>query len=246
MNAPIKVGVLGAAGRMGRGICDAVRQAPDLELAAAVHRDDPLDRLAGVDVAVDVTTPQAVISNVEWTIAHGVHTVIGTSGIGTFERQQIEQLVAQAPGVGVHIVPNFSIAALLAMQLAAKAAPYFDDVEIVEFAGRHKKDAPSGTAEQTARLIAEARTGTSSPTPAPSAFHGEPVHGIPVHSVRMAGLLSSQNVHLSRAGELLSIRFETLDRSAFMPGVLLAIRKIITRPGLTVGLEALLNDEERS
>lgn len=236
----IKVGVIGAGGRMGQAVCAAVRNAPDLELAATAGRGDSLDALAKIDVAVDFTTPQAVLGHVEWTLAHGIHTIVGTSGIGSAERDRIAVLAAAAPGVGVHIVPNFSIAAVLAMRLAAEAMPFFDDVEIVEYAGPHKLDAPAGTAEQTAWSLAAARTGPPPPSfPQETATtRGRLIHGVPVHSVRMAGLVSRQDVRLSREGELLTIGFETIDRGAFMPGVLMAIRQIASRPGLTIGLDS--------
>ena len=243
----VRVGVLGARGRMGRAVCAAVDGAPDLELAVTTGRGDPLDPLAEVDVAVDFSTPEAVLGHVEWLLAHGVHTVVGTSGVGAGEQARLAEAVASAPGVGVHVVPNFSIAAVLASRLAAEAVCFFDDAEIVEYAGRHKTDAPSGTAEQTARLLAEARAGreeaavpSNGPTSGTTTC-GLPVHGIPVHSVRMKGLLSRQDVHLSRTAELLTIHFETNDRAAFMPGVLLAVRRIAGRPGLTVGLDAILD-----
>lgn len=244
----VRVGVLGARGRMGRMVCAAVDSAPDLELAATIGRGDSLDPLAAADVAVDFTTPEAVLGHVEWLLGHGVHTVVGTSGIGSGEQERLAEAAAAAPGIGVHVVPNFSIAAVLASRLAAKAVGFFDDVEIVEYAGRHKTDAPSGTAEQTARLLAEARkkqkknehTPPSVPQ-GPTSTCGRPAHGVPIHSVRMTGLLSRQDVHLSRAAELLTIHFETNDRAAFMPGVLLAVRQIPARPGLTIGLDAILD-----
>lgn len=234
----IRVGVIGAGGRMGRAVCGAIRTAPDLDLAATVGRGDPLDALAKVDVAVDFSTPEAVLGHVEWTLANGVHTVVGTSGIGSRERERIAALAAAAPGVGLHIVPNFSVAAVLAMRLAAEAMPFFEDVEIVEYAGRHKLDAPAGTAEQTARSLAAARIGAGPSFPQETATtRGRLIHGVPVHSVRMAGLVSRQEVRLSRDGELLNIHFETADRGAFLPGVLMAVRQILSRPGLVVGLD---------
>ncbi|WP_329522000.1 4-hydroxy-tetrahydrodipicolinate reductase [Spirillospora sp. NBC_01491] len=241
---PTRVGVIGAGGRMGRAVCAAVRDAADLELVAAVHRGEPLDPLRDADVAVDFSIPDCVMEHLEWTVARGVHTVVGTSGVGAGPQERIAELCAAAPGVGVHVVPNFSVAAVLATRLAAEVAGFFDDVEIVEYAHRRKLDAPAGTAEQTARVIAAARGGTGGeppePPPGEATTRGRPVHGVPVHSVRTGGVLSRQDVRFGRDHELLSIGFETLDRAAFLPGVLLAVRGVAARPGLTVGLDALL------
>ncbi|WP_329239742.1 4-hydroxy-tetrahydrodipicolinate reductase [Actinoallomurus sp. NBC_01490] len=241
------MGVIGAGGRMGRAVCAAVRDSHDLELAATVGRGDSLDRLEGVDVAVDFSLPDVVLDHVEWTLAHGIHTIVGTSGVGSGEHERIARWCEAAPGVGAHVVPNFSIAAVMAMKLATDAVCFFQDVEIVEYAGRHKADAPAGTAAQLAGSLRAARDAASLPTDTPSfpqdtaTTRGRLVDGIPVHSLRMAGILSRQDVLLTRDHELLTIHFESLDRAAFMPGVLLAIREIASRPGLTVGLERLLD-----
>lgn len=241
------VGVIGAGGRMGRAVCAAVRESDGLELAATVGRGDSLDRLAGVDVAVDFSLPEVVLEHVKWTVAHGIHTIVGTSGVGADQQERIARWCEAAPDVGVNVVPNFSIAAVLAMKLATNAVRFFQDVEIVEYAGRHKADAPAGTAQQLARSLQEARNAASFSPDTPSfpqdteTTRGHLVNGIPVHSLRMAGILSRQDVLLTRDHELLTIHFESLDRAAFMPGVLLAVREVASCPGLTVGLDRLLD-----
>jgi 4-hydroxy-tetrahydrodipicolinate reductase len=242
----ISVAVLGARGRMGAEVCKAVQAAEDLELVAGVDLGDDIASIAGASVAVDFTHPGAVMDNVAWCIEHGVHVVVGTTGFDADRLAAVDKLVAAAPGVGVVIAPNFGIGAVLMMRFAAEAAVHFDSVEIVELHHPGKADAPSGTAARTAGLVAAARR-EAGLGPSPDATtseldgaRGATVDGVHVHAVRLAGLVAHQEVLLGGHGETLTIRHDSLDRSSFMPGVLLAVRAVVDRPGLTVGLEALL------
>ncbi|MDP9101954.1 MAG: 4-hydroxy-tetrahydrodipicolinate reductase [Actinomycetota bacterium] len=253
MGAPIAVAVLGARGRMGREVVRAVEAAPDLVLAGAFDLGDKLD-LSGVDVAVDFTHPDAVMGNLRACLDAGVHAVVGTTGFDAQRLAELSRWLEQAPGVGVVVAPNFGIAAVLMMRFAAVAAPYFDSVEIVELHHAGKADAPSGTALRTAQLVADARR-TAGCQPMPDATtsglegaRGTDVDGVRVHAVRLAGLVAHQEVLLAGGGESLTIRHDSYDRGSFMPGVLLAVRAVRTRPGLTHGLEAVLElagDEPR-
>jgi 4-hydroxy-tetrahydrodipicolinate reductase len=239
-----RVAVLGAAGRMGSEVVRAVEAAADLELAASYDVDDVVD-LSGVDVAVDFTHPDSVMDNLRACVDAGVHAVVGTTG---FDEQRLAELrgwLAEAPSVGVVVAPNFGVAAVLMMQFAAQAARFFESVEIVELHHPRKADAPSGTARRTAELIAEARKGLP---PMPDATmtslegaRGSDVAGVRVHAVRLDGLVAHQEVLLGGHGESLTIRHDSYDRASFMPGVLLAVRAVGSRPGLTVGLESLLD-----
>ncbi len=239
-----KVGVLGVRGRMGATVADAVNAADDLELVAGVDLDDDREPLRAAEVAVDFTHPDAVMGNLEWCIGAGLHCVVGTTGFTPDRLALLESWLAAAPGVGVVVAPNFGLAAVLMMQFAAQAAPYFDSVEIVELHHPNKADAPSGTARRTAELIGEARGSKTNPDATSDALDGARgalVAGVPVHSVRVAGLVAHQEVLLGGSGETLTIRHDSYDRASFMPGVLLAVRNVATRPGLTVGLEHLLD-----
>jgi 4-hydroxy-tetrahydrodipicolinate reductase len=239
----IRVAVLGARGRMGSEAVRAVEGADDLELVAALDVDDPLD-LSGAEVAVDFTHPDAVMGNLQACIDAGVHAVVGTTG---FDEARLAELRAMLDGtsVGVLVAPNFGIAAVLMMQFAAQAARFFDSVEIVELHHPRKADAPSGTARRTAELVAQARQGMDPMPDATSTAldgaRGADVDGVRVHAVRLAGLVAHQEVLLGGAGESLTIRHDSYDRASFMPGVLLGVREIGQRPGLTVGLEHLLD-----
>jgi 4-hydroxy-tetrahydrodipicolinate reductase len=245
----LAVAVLGAAGRMGSEVCRAVLGADDLELVAALDVDDDRSVLltAGARVAVDFTTPGAVMDNLAWCIQHGVSVVVGTTGFDADRLATVAGWLADAPEVGVVVAPNFGIGAVLMMDFAARAAPYFDSVEIIELHHPAKLDAPSGTARRTAELIAAARRATGRPaapdatTSALAGARGAAVADVPVHSVRLAGLVAHQEVLFGTAGETLTIRHDSLDRASFMPGVLLAVRAVTVRPGLTVGLEQLLD-----
>ncbi|KWW99722.1 dihydrodipicolinate reductase [Carbonactinospora thermoautotrophica] len=246
----IRVGVIGAAGRMGTEACKAISAAPDMELVAEIRRGDPLERLveAGVEVAVELTRPDSVMGNLEFCVRHGISTVVGTSGFDAERIATVREWVdsGATPGVGVLIAPNFCVGAVLMMRFAAQAARFFESVEIVEMHHPNKVDAPSGTAVNTARLLAEARA-KAGRGPLPDATEtghearGLAVEGIPVHAIRLRGLVASQEVMFGNAGELFTIRHDTLDRAAFMPGVLLGIRRVRERPGLTVGLEHFLD-----
>jgi 4-hydroxy-tetrahydrodipicolinate reductase len=245
-----RVGVIGAAGRMGTAACAAVEAAEDLELAARVGSGDPLSALtdAGVQVAVELTRPDAVLPNVEFCDGHGIHAVVGTSGLDEPRLTTVRGWLAGAPGVGVVVAPNFAVGAVLMMQFAAQAARFFDSVEIVELHHPDKADAPSGTARRTAELVAVARREAGlGPVPDatvsdPDGARGAVLDGVHVHSVRSRGLVAHQEVLLGGPGETLTIRHDSTDRSSFMPGVLLAVRQVARRPGLTVGLEHLLAD----
>jgi 4-hydroxy-tetrahydrodipicolinate reductase len=243
----IKVGVLGAKGRMGTAACAAVQAAPDLELAGQVDAGDALEDLAGCDVVVDFTHPGVVMDNLRWCIGRGLTVVAGTSGFGDDRLARVREWLAAAPEARALIVPNFSVGAVLMMKFAQQAAPYFESVEVIELHHAGKADAPSGTAARTAALIEAARSAAGL-GPSPDATvseqdgaRGAVVSGVRVHSVRLAGLVAHQEVLLGGHGEVLTIRHDSLDRSSFMPGVLLAARGAATLPaGLTVGLDALL------
>jgi len=244
----MRVAVLGARGRMGQAVCSAVESAEALELVARVDADDSLDSLtaAGAEVAVDFTSPDAVMDNLRWCIEHGIHAVVGTSGFTPERLDQVRAWLTEAPPVAVLVVPNFSVGAVLMMRFAAVAARFFESVEIVELHHPDKVDAPSGTARRTAELVAAARAdaGRGAPPDAtstdPDGARGAAVAGIAVHAVRVRGVLASQEVLLGGVGETLSLRHNTLDRASFMPGVLTAVRAVADRPGLTVGLETVL------
>ncbi|KKK05950.1 dihydrodipicolinate reductase [Micromonospora sp. HK10] len=246
---PIRVGVLGAHGRMGREVCKAVDGASDLDLVAAIDQGDELAAAgnAGTEVVVDFTTPDVVMDNLRWCIDQGISAVVGTTGFTEERLDQVRGWLAGKPEVGVVIAPNFGIGAVLMMQFATKAARHFESVEIIEQHHPRKLDAPSGTATHTARLIARARAEAGlGPTPdatkdeVPGA-RGADIAGVRVHAVRAAGLVAHQEVLFGTTGETLTIRHDSLDRASFMPGVLLAVREVRRRPGLTVGLDALLD-----
>jgi 4-hydroxy-tetrahydrodipicolinate reductase len=249
--APLRVGVLGARGRMGSEVCRAVDGADDMDLVAMVDAGDWLFNVsdAGAQVVVDFTTPDVVMDNLRWCIDQGISAVVGTTG---FDAERVatvrEWLEAADNGVGVVIAPNFGIGAVLMMQFAAKAARFFESVEIIEMHHPDKVDAPSGTARRTAEMVAEARAAAglgAMPDATTSEYddaRGASVEGVPVHSVRLAGMVAHQEVLCGRAGEALTIRHDSFDRASFMPGVLLAVRAVTSRPGLTIGLEPLLED----
>jgi 4-hydroxy-tetrahydrodipicolinate reductase len=243
----IKVGVLGAKGRMGSEVSRTVDAAPDLELAAAVDDGDARDPLAGCDVVVDFTHPGAVMDNLRWCLDHDRSVVVGTSGFDDARLATVRDCLGESPSARALIVPNFSIGAVLMMYFAAKAAPFFESAEIIELHHAAKADAPSGTATRTASLIAEARAGAELGPPPDATVsevagaRGATLDGVRVHSVRLAGLLAHQEVLLGGHGEILTIRHDSLDRSSFMPGVLLGVRGVASLPpGLTFGLEPLL------
>lgn len=241
--------VLGAAGRMGGEVVRAVDDADDLVLAAEADLGDPLSRLvsSSSQVAVDFTTPDAVMDNLRFCIDNGIHCVVGTTGFTEDRLDEVRSWLAAAPSVGVVIAPNFGLGAVLLMRFAREAAPYFESVEVIELHHPEKLDAPSGTAAHTARAIAAARASAGTPA-APDATaqsvpgaRGADVEGVPVHSVRLRGLVAHEEVLFGNPGEVLTLRHDSLDRSSFMPGVLLAVRSVSARPGLTLGLEPLLD-----
>jgi 4-hydroxy-tetrahydrodipicolinate reductase len=251
----VKVAVFGAAGRMGRQVCDAVQEAEGLEVVARIDvgQDPKLAVEAGAEVAVDFTNPEATLGNIEFCVANGINVVVGTSGFGPDKVAGVEELLADpgAPktggvGVGILIAPNFSLGAVLMMKFAAQASAFFESVEIVELHHPNKLDAPSGTALRTAQLIAEARRAAGiGPSPDATAEDGDHHRGgkvddVTIHSVRLRGLIAHQEVLLGGVGETLTIRHDSLDRASFMPGVLLGVREVAKHPGLTVGLEHYL------
>jgi 4-hydroxy-tetrahydrodipicolinate reductase len=244
----IQVGVLGAYGRMGAAASAAVEAAEDLDLVARLGSGDERSALtdAGTQVAVDLTRPDAVMDNVRFCVEHGIHVVVGTSGMSPDRLAEVESWLAGAPGVGVVVAPNFAVGAVLMMRFAAQAAPWFESVEIVELHHPDKADAPSGTARRTAELVAAARREAGlgpvpdATTSDPDGARGADVDGVHVHAVRARGLVAGQEVLLGGPGETLTLRHDSTDRSSFMPGVLLAVRQVGSRPGLTVGLEPLM------
>lgn len=241
----LKVGVLGAKGRMGQTVCAAVSSADDLELVAELDAGDDLAKLvnSGAQVVVDFTVPDAVMANLEFLAENNIHAVVGTTGFTDERLSQVREFF-KSSSANVLIAPNFGVGAVLMMQFAAKAAPYFDSVEIVEMHHPRKVDAPSGTAKRTAEMIAEARKDNPAMPDATSeslvGARGADVSGIPVHSIRAQGLVAHQEVIFGGLGETLTIRHDSLDRESFMPGVLLAVRKISETNGVTFGLEGLL------
>jgi 4-hydroxy-tetrahydrodipicolinate reductase len=244
----INVGVIGSRGRMGATVCQAIEAADDLALVAAVDAGDDRSALTKAEVVVDFTHPGVVMDNLRWCVENGLHAVVGTTGFDEARLAQLRGWLAAKPGVGVLVAPNFGIAAVLMMRFAAQAARFFDSVEIVELHHPNKADAPSGTARRTAELVAEARRAAGLDPKGPDATstsldgaRGASVDGVPVHAVRLAGLVAHQEVLLGGSGEILTIRHDSLDRTSFMPGVLLAVRQIPARPGLTVGLDPLLD-----
>lgn len=245
-SAQIAVGVFGAAGRMGAEVCRAVEAAPDLDLVAPLDVGDDRAPAERAHVMVDFTHPDAVMDNLAWCIEHGVHAVVGTTG---FTQQRLDRLradLADDPRTGIVVAANFSIGAVLMMHFAEQAARFYESVEIVELHHPNKADAPSGTATTTAQRIAAARSAAGRP-PIPDATtqevpgaRGADIDGIRVHAVRLRGLVAHQEVLFGDPGETLSIRHDSLDRVSFMPGVLAAVRAVVDRPGLTVGIDDLL------
>jgi 4-hydroxy-tetrahydrodipicolinate reductase len=234
---------------MGATVVDAINSASDLELVATVDLGDSMDLLvqAGAQVVVDFTHPDSVMSNLEYAINRGISVVVGTTGFDEAKLAQVKSWLAANPSVGALIAPNFGLGAVLMMQFSALAAKYFESVEIVELHHPNKADAPSGTAARTAQLITESRASVNK-APMPDATttaldgaRGAKVGDVPVHSVRIRGLVAHQEVIFGDTGEVLTIRHDSIDRTGFMPGVLLGVRKVVETPGLTFGLEHFLN-----
>jgi 4-hydroxy-tetrahydrodipicolinate reductase len=245
----INVGVLGAKGRMGAETVKAISASTDLQLVAEIDLGDSLEQLttSGAQVVVDFTHPDAVMKNLEFAINNGIHVVVGTTGFDDAKLNLVKSWLEKNPKVGAVIAPNFGLGAVLMMQFAAKAARYFESVEIVELHHPDKADAPSGTASRTADLITQARKSASRPampdktSSGLQGARGAKVGDVPIHSVRLRGLVAHQEVLLGDQGETLSIRHDSIDRTGFMPGVLLAVREVVKTPGLTFGLEHLMD-----
>lgn len=243
----IKVGVLGARGRVGSEVTRAVERSDDLMLVSAIGSGDALDALALADVVVDFTRPDVVMDNLQWCIERGLHCVVGTTGFDDERLDTVRSWLADQPSVGVVIAPNFSIGAVLMMRFAAVAAPFYESVEIVELHHPEKADAPSGTSRRTAELVAAARRRAgSAPMPdatatGDAAARGAEVDGVRIHSVRARGLVAHQEVLLGGLGETLTLRHDSTDRASFAPGVLVAVHAVGSLPGLTVGIDGLLD-----
>jgi 4-hydroxy-tetrahydrodipicolinate reductase len=248
MSSKIRVGVLGARGRMGAEVVKAVTNSSDLEIVAQLDLGDSLEQLMTnkVQVVVDFTTPDSVMKNLDFLISNEIHAVVGTTGFDQGRIDSINSQLAKHPKVGVLIAPNFAIGAVLMMEFAAKAARYFESAEIVEMHHPAKVDAPSGTAARTAELMTQARK-DSDLGPMPDATkqsldgaRGSKVGDIPIHSIRAQGLVAHQEVLFGGVGETLIIRHDSLDRAGFMPGVLLGVRSVINHSGLTHGLDKFM------
>jgi 4-hydroxy-tetrahydrodipicolinate reductase len=243
----MRVGVLGAKGKVGATIVAAVEAAEDLTFTAGVDAGDPLSLFTDsqTEVVIDFTHPDVVMDNLKFLIDNGIHAVVGTTGFTDERLSQVTAWLEESRTTAVLIAPNFAIGAVLSMHFAKQAARFFESAEVIELHHPYKADAPSGTAARTARLIAEARKGLPPNPDATSTglegARGADVDGIPVHSVRLAGLVAHQEVLFGTQGETLTIRHDSLDRTSFVPGVLLAVRAVREHPGLTVGLEPLLD-----
>ena len=229
---------------MGSEVVKAVSGASDMQLHASVDLGDSLDLLIGADVVVDFTNPEGVMKNLEFLINHDINVVVGTTGFDAGKIAKVEGWLASHPKTGVFIAPNFAIGAVLMMEFSKQAAPYFESVEIIELHHPNKVDAPSGTAARTAELINQARTAHGSQPDATNTglegARGAKIGDVPIHSVRLRGLVAHQEVLFGGLGETLTIRHDSLDRIGFMPGVLLGCREIVKNPGLTIGLEKFL------
>ena len=244
----IKVGVLGAAGRVGSAVAAGVNKADDLELVAEVSAGDSLQVLLDkdVDVIVDFTTPAAVMGNLDFCINNGIHCVVGTTGFDDERYQQVRDWCAANEGVGVLVAPNFAISAVLTMAFARQAAPYFESAEVVEYHHPNKLDAPSGTAVKTAQGIADARRGAGlgempdATEQALDGSRGANVDGVHVHAVRMQGMVAHEEIVFGTTEQSLTIRQDSYGRESFVPGVLTGVREVASHPGLTIGLDKYL------
>jgi 4-hydroxy-tetrahydrodipicolinate reductase len=242
----IRTAVVGARGRMGRQVCEAVGGADDLELGPQIDLGDDVSAVADADVAVVFSVPDVALDHVLACVRAGVHAVVGTTGWTPEKLDVVRSALEERPDVGVLVAPNFALGAVLLMRFAAMAAPHYASVEVIELHHPDKVDAPSGTAQHTARLVAAARRDAgSAPIPDATATglegaRGADVDGVRVHAVRLRGLVAHEEVLLGAPGELLTLRHDSFDRASFMPGVLLGVRRISSRPGLTVGLEHLI------
>jgi len=237
-SAPVRVAVFGSTGRMGRTVADAVEADERFELVARVARETPRDAAASADVMVDFTVRESAVANVRWAIEHGIRCVVGTSGLGQDDLAGFEAALARDSGGAVLVVPNFSVSALLAKRFAQHAAERFDSVEIIEYYGAAKVDAPSATSIELARALAGTRAASGSASG--FASRGETIEGVPVHAVRMAGFVSRGEIIFGNGGEFLRIGFETVDRGAYADGVLRSILAVPSMTGVTVGLEHVI------
>ena len=242
--AKLKVGVLGAKGRMGVAVCQLIQTTADFELGAQCDAGDSLELLSSCDVVVDFTTTDVVMDNLEFLLTNNINVVVGTTGFTPARIAQLNQWLSTSSS-SVLIAPNFALGAVLMMKFAEQAAKWFESVEVVELHHPAKVDAPSGTAVRTAELISQARAAAAlraavDATTGDLAARGGRVGDVPIHSLRIAGLVAHQEVIFGNPGETLTIRHDALDRSSFMPGVALAIRAIAKHPGLTIGLENFL------
>ena len=246
-----KIGVLGAKGRVGSAIVAAVEASEQHELAASVDHGDDLQKLvdAGVEVVVDFTVPDAVMGNVEFCVKNGIHAVVGTTGWTEERYNQVREWLQESPETGVLVAPNFAISAVLTMKFAEIAAPFFESAEVIELHHPNKKDAPSGTAVHTAEGIAKAREAAgigSQPDATEQSLdgaRGADVQGVPVHAVRMTGMVAHEQVIFGTQGQSLTIKQDSYDRDSFVPGVMVGVEKIVGYPGLTIGLEKFLGLE---
>lgn len=246
-----KIGVLGAKGRVGSAIVAAVETSEQHELAASVDHGDDLQKLvdAGVEVVVDFTVPDAVMGNVEFCVKNGIHAVVGTTGWTEERYNQVREWLQESPETGVLVAPNFAISAVLTMKFAEIAAPFFESTEVIELHHPNKKDAPSGTAVHTAEGIAKAREAAgmgSQPDATEQSLdgaRGADVQGVPVHAVRMTGMVAHEQVIFGTQGQSLTIKQDSYDRDSFVPGVMVGVEKIAGYPGLTIGLEKFLGLE---
>jgi 4-hydroxy-tetrahydrodipicolinate reductase len=248
-DGPLRVGVVGALGRVGAEVCAAVEVSGDLELVARIDAGDELSTLldARAEVIVDFTHPDVVMDTLRFCVDNDVHAVVGTSGFDAVRLQTLAEWLEGKPELGVLIAPNFAIGAVLSMRFAEIAAKYYESAEVIELHHPRKADAPSGTAAHTARLITQARQAAGM-APMPDATtqeadgaRGNLVGDVRVHSLRISGLIAHQEVVFGTEGETLTLRHDSLDRKSFMPGVLLALRSIHDHPGLSVGLDEYLD-----
>lgn len=244
----MKIAVIGASGRMGQAMGTGLDAHPSHEVVAWLDRGDEITEasLAGAEVAIEFTTPSASLGNVLALVNFGVHCVVGTTGWTEESLDQVRSALADRPEVGVLIAPNFALSAVLAMSFAEKAARFFESVEVIELHHPDKLDAPSGTAVTTAERIGRARHEAGvGPSPDKTetdlGSRGADIEGVRVHAVRLRGMTAHEEILLGNAGEQLSIRTDCFDRASFLPGVQLAVEKVAGRPGLTWGLEPLLD-----
>ncbi|GAB3606786.1 4-hydroxy-tetrahydrodipicolinate reductase [Conyzicola nivalis] len=238
-----KVAVVGATGTMGRLVSRLVEESPDFEIVASLGSKDPLSDMLGADVVVDVTVPGVSQGVVDFAVANGLNVLVGASGWSADRIVSLEHLLADVPGVGVVIIPNFSLGSVLATSFAATAARFYDSIEIVEAHKASKVDSPSGTAVRTAELIGKARA-TLGPVIAPHAdqrARGQQVASVPIHSLRMQGVVAKQDVVFGGNGETLTLSHVTMSETSYETGIMLALRAARSAEGVTVGLDKLLD-----